>query len=675
MILMLTSVVGAAPFAYITNYGDTSMSIIDTATDNVTATVNNFITPGCPLSGGVAVTGAYIYVTESGYTEAAKPIGEVSVIDTATNNATTNISVGLGAHGVAVTPDGKKVYVTNEIKSDGLVYDNANVSVIDTATNMVTAVPVGQWPTGVAITPDGKNVYVANEVSNNVSVINTTTNTITATVTGLISPDGVAVSPDGTTVYVANLASNNVSVINTTTNTITANVSVGLIPEGIAVTSDRKKVYVTNYYSQGTVSVIDTATNMVTATVNVGTWPISIGQFIGKPAPTISWNNPADITYGTALSSTQLDATGSVPGTFVYTPSAGTLLSAGQNQQLNTTFTPNDTINYTTASANVSINITPATPIITWSKTPNIVYGTALGSNQLDATGSVPGPITYNPPPGTILSAGQQQQLTATLTPTDTANYTTASASVSINVMKATPTITWSNPVNIKYGTALSGTQLDATASVPGKFIYTPPSGTVLSAGTDTLTVSFTPTDTTNYTTPTPKTASITVTKVTPTITWNKPAYIVYGTALSSKQLDATSSVPGNFVYTPPLGTVLSTGTHTLTTSFKPTDTVDYTTASATASINVITPVQEINQMTTLIQNLVTSGKLSSVTGRPLISQLNAAKSNLNSGQTSKATTQLNIFIIEVDIYIDSGILSQTNGQLLINSANAIIQA
>ena len=79
--------------------------------------------------------------------------------------------------------------------------------------------------------------------------------------------------------------------------------------------------------------------------------------------------------------------------------------------------------------------------------------------------------------------------------------------------------------------------------------------------------------------------------------------------------------------------------------------------------------------MTTSIQNLITSGKLSSGTGRPLISELTAAESSLNSGQTSKATTQLNILIIEVDIYIDSGILSQTNGQLLINSANAIIQA
>ena len=57
------------------------------------------------------------------------------------------------------------------------------VSVIDTATNNVTAtVTVGNNPFGVAVTPDGTKVYVANRVSNNVSVIDTATNNVTATV-------------------------------------------------------------------------------------------------------------------------------------------------------------------------------------------------------------------------------------------------------------------------------------------------------------------------------------------------------------------------------------------------------------------------------------------------------------------------------------------------------------
>ena len=78
--------------------------------------------------------------------------------------------------------------------------------------------PVGSDPTGIAVTPDGTKVYVTNWGSTNVSVINTATNTVTATVDVGTTPIGVAVSPDGTKVYVTNPSSNNVSVINTTTN-------------------------------------------------------------------------------------------------------------------------------------------------------------------------------------------------------------------------------------------------------------------------------------------------------------------------------------------------------------------------------------------------------------------------------------------------------------------------
>ena len=112
-----------------------------------------------------------------------------------------------------------------------------------------------------------------------------------------------------------------------------------------------------------------------------------------------------------------------------------------------------------------------------------ITYGTALSATQLNATASVPGTFVYIAVGGHGAERRRGQTLSVTFTPTDAANYTTATKTVSINVLKATPVITWATPADITYGTALSATQLNATASTPGTFVYTPTAGTVLNAG------------------------------------------------------------------------------------------------------------------------------------------------------------------------------------------------
>jgi len=303
-----------------------------------------------------------------------------------------------------------------------------------------------------------------------------------------------------------------------------------------------------------------------------------------KTTPTITWATPAAITYGTALSSKQLDATASVAGTFAYTPAAGTVLAAG-TQKLSVTFTPTNTTQYNTATDTVSLTVNKATPVITWATPAAINYGTALSATQLDATANVAGTFVYSPAAGTVLAPGTQK-LSVTFTPTNTTDYCTAAATVSLTVNKATPVITWATPAAITYGTALSATQLDATANVAGKFVYSPAAGTVLAPGTQKLSVTFTPTNTTDYCTAA-ATVSLTVNKATPVITWATPAAITYGTALSATQLDATASVAGTFVYTPPSGTVLAAGTQTLSVTFTPTNTTDYASATATVALTV----------------------------------------------------------------------------------------
>jgi hypothetical protein len=167
---------------------------------------------------------------------------------------------------------------------------------------------------------------------------------------------------------------------------------------------------------------------------------------ISKVDQTITWSNPADIVYGTALSGTQLNATvagvagRSFPGALTYTPSANTILSAGANQSL--TVTAASTINYNPATKTVYINVSKATPVVNWANPADIIYGTALGVTQLNATftwtvngvsGSVAGVATYSPAAGTIPNPGSQT-LSVSFAPTDTTDYNPATGTVTIGV-------------------------------------------------------------------------------------------------------------------------------------------------------------------------------------------------------------------------------------------------
>jgi hypothetical protein len=172
-------------------------------------------------------------------------------------------------------------------------------------------------------------------------------------------------------------------------------------------------------------------------------------------------------------------------------------------------------------------------------------------------------------------------------------DYTVVYNNGTLTIGQATPILTWANPAGIVYGIALGATQLDATASVPGTLAYTPAPGSIPAAGTDTLSVTFTPTDATDYTVVT-KTVQLVVAQATPVITWANPASISYGTPLSNLQLDATAPIDGSFVYTPPAGSELTFGSHQLSVTFTPTDLANYTTATKTVAINVTQAVLTI---------------------------------------------------------------------------------
>jgi YVTN family beta-propeller protein len=215
--------------------------------------------------GFVSAVGPFAYVGNQG-------TATVSIIDTPTSLLVTTIPAIYDSSGIAVSPNGKQVYVTNFFNSNG------TVSVIDTASSTVVAtIPVESFPTSVAFTPPkGTQAYVVNEGSSSVSVIDTASQKVVGTVPVQSNPEGVAMALTSEGVFAYVSGGSTVSVIAVGTNpTVVANIPVGSNSEWIAAAPNSSLVYVANAGSNN-ISVISVATNTVTATIPVGTFPYSV---------------------------------------------------------------------------------------------------------------------------------------------------------------------------------------------------------------------------------------------------------------------------------------------------------------------------------------------------------------------------------------------------------------
>jgi hypothetical protein len=334
--------------------------------------------------------------------------------------------------------------------------------------------------------------------------------------------------------------------------------------------------------------------------------------------------------------------------------------------------------NFAGSTVSGTLHVNKAEQTITWAAPADIVYGTALSSAQLDATVSVPGPdttagaLSYAPLAGTILDAGTQ---TLTVTAAATANYNAASEAVVLHVLKATPAITWSTPAPIVYGTALSDTQLDATATVPGTFLYSPAAGTVLNAGVNqTLSVTFTPTDTTNYN-GSSRTVSLSVNKATLTITadnsWKiageaNPAFTVsysgfvlgqgpgvLGGALTFTTLATASSPPGTYAITP---SGLTSANYALT--------------FVSGTLTVLSPSQATNNLVVQVKAAILPQGIENA----LLSSLQAALESFDRGNLNAAVNQLKAF--QNKVRAQSGqALNTALTDLLVAAAQRIMNA
>lgn len=195
------------------------------------------------IPNGIAVSpdGRYLYAVDN------QDGGKVVVVDIAAKAVAASVTLGAGMMPLAVAthPRGRKAYFAF---ADTGAFGGDLVKVFDVGTlsPLAGGIPTGARPQGIAVTPDGAKVYVANHGENSVTVIDAAADTATTTVAVGAAPLGVAISPDGSRAYVANSGGNSVSVIAVSSDSVATTIPVGAAPAGAAVSPDGSVGYVAN---------------------------------------------------------------------------------------------------------------------------------------------------------------------------------------------------------------------------------------------------------------------------------------------------------------------------------------------------------------------------------------------------------------------------------------------
>jgi YVTN family beta-propeller protein len=153
--------------------------------------------------------------------------GSVTVITRASGEVRT-LETGAGAEGIAVSPDGREVWVGNRA--------DHTLAIVEVATDSIVArfESGGTMPIRVRFTPDGREVWVSNARSNSVTVFDAATRRLLATVAVGAVPVGIEMSPDGRRAYVACTNDNQVKIIDVKRRKVAKSFSTGNEPDGMA---------------------------------------------------------------------------------------------------------------------------------------------------------------------------------------------------------------------------------------------------------------------------------------------------------------------------------------------------------------------------------------------------------------------------------------------------------
>ena len=244
--------------AYITNSSASSVSVINTDTKLVVATIPVGVGPVNPT---FTPDGKFVYVANTG----SKTI---SVIDTKTHEVKT-IQAGGKPSGLAFLPGGKKLLVT-------LIGETAQiegfVEIITIKTGEIsTLVPVGKQPERVALSADGKRAYVAALTDGSISVVDVESMKVIKKIPVGKLPFNMLISPDGKLFYSGVVMTSKLVMINTQTLEKVDSISTPT-PNGLIFSKDFKSMYVTNVFA-GTIQEISLETKKIVRTADAGKTP------------------------------------------------------------------------------------------------------------------------------------------------------------------------------------------------------------------------------------------------------------------------------------------------------------------------------------------------------------------------------------------------------------------
>src|SRR6266542_924088 len=234
---------------YVSSDGDSTVSVIDTRTDEIVDTVDVGKTPD----------GSHVLVAGFG-------TDRVLSIDTSTDRITWQATVAR-PHNLAITPDGSRVYAGSQAGSGALVE-------LDMASgNEVTRLPLEHAPRALAVGPDGATLLYTLSDVDAVQVLDVASNQLLGEAPVGASPHHPQFTPDGSIGLVVSQWPGTLDEFDIASRTLLDSIKVGTMPHWIALLGN--EALVTNEGS-GDLSIVDLAQNAVVATVPVGNAPRKI---------------------------------------------------------------------------------------------------------------------------------------------------------------------------------------------------------------------------------------------------------------------------------------------------------------------------------------------------------------------------------------------------------------